>query len=218
MLKELQKNSFPKEKPIALSFFSGAMGCDLGIEKAGFKILLACEFDKKCRQTIELNKPYLPILNDINEYTPQEILESIGMKLGDEVDLIIGGPPCQAFSTAGKRQGFKDSRGNAFLTFIDSALEIRPKYFVIENVRGLLSCPLVHRPHRERKKSFANLVPEEMPGTALMHIIDRIKSKGYAITFNLYNAANFGSPQIRENRDCLFSGWGEAPLPYPNAF
>jgi DNA (cytosine-5)-methyltransferase 1 len=186
------------KQPIALSFFSGAMGCDLGIEKAGFEILLACEFDKTCQQTIKGNKPNLTLLEDINSYTAEQIMQSIGMKLGDDVDLIIGGPPCQAFSTAGKRQGFKDARGNAFLTFIDLALEIRPKYFVIENVRGLMSCPSVHRPHEERGEGFPKLSLEESSGGALMYIFSRLNDAGYGVTFNLYNAANFGSPQVRE--------------------
>jgi len=198
----LKKNhkikELPDKKPIALSFFSGAMGCDIGLEKAGFEIILACEFDKTCKETIVLNKPELTVLNDINAYTSEEIMQSVGKKLGDEIDLIIGGPPCQAFSTAGKRQGFNDTRGNAFLTFIDHALEIQPKYFVIENVRGLLSCPLEHRSHQDRGLCCPPLSPKERPGGALMHIVTRLQSAGYGVTFNLYNAANFGSPQIRE--------------------
>jgi len=101
-------------KPIALSFFSGAMGLDLGIEKAGFDIRLACEIDKFCRQTIALNKPNAALLTDINEYSSSDIRQAAGLSEHDDIDLIMGGPPCQAFSTAGKRKGFNDDRGNVF--------------------------------------------------------------------------------------------------------
>jgi len=114
---------------------------DLGLERAGFEVVLACEFDKASRQTINVNKPDIALLGDISEYTAEEIMVSAGMKLGDEIDLMVGGPPCQAFSTAGKRRAFNDERGNVFLKYIDLATTIKPKYFVIENVRGLLSCP-----------------------------------------------------------------------------
>lgn len=184
--------------PIALSFFSGAMGMDIGLEKAGIKIILACEIDKASRQTISLNKPNITLLRDIRDYSPQEIMRSAGLKLGDEIDLIVGGPPCQAFSTAGKRQAFSDERGNVFLTYINTALVIKPKFIVIENVRGLLSCPLKHRPHDRRGKQFSPLSTEEQKGGALFHIIQTIKRAGYSVSFNLYNAANFGTPQIRE--------------------
>lgn len=200
-------------KPIAFSFFSGAMGMDIGLEKAGFEILLASEIDKACRRTIQLNKPDIALLGDINDYSAKQIMEAVGMKLGDEVDLIVGGPPCQAFSTAGKRQGFNDNRGNVFLTFIERALEIKPKFLVIENVRGLLSCPLSHRPHEERGESFPDLEHEEQPGGALMHLIKMLKSKGYGVSFNLYNAANFGSPQIRERVVIICSRDGKK-MPY----
>jgi DNA (cytosine-5)-methyltransferase 1 len=183
---------------IALSFFSGAMGMDIGLEKAGIKVILACEIDKASRQTISLNKPDITLLGDIRDYLPQEIMASVGLKLGDEIDLVVGGPPCQAFSTAGKRQAFNDKRGNVFLTYINTALAIRPKFIVIENVRGLLSCPLKHRPHDQRGKQFPSLSTEEQKGGALFHILQTIKQAGYSVSFNLYNAANFGTPQIRE--------------------
>ena len=106
------------KRPIALSFFSGAMGIDIGLEKAGINTILACEIDKASRQTISLNKPDITLLGDIRDYSPQEIMASVGLKLGDEIDLVVGGPPCQAFSTAGKRQAFSDKRGNVFFTWI----------------------------------------------------------------------------------------------------
>jgi len=186
------------KKPIALSFFSGAMGLDLGIEKAGFDVRLACEVDKFCRQTIALNKPNAALLTDINEYSSSDVRQAAGLSYDDDIDLIMGGPPCQAFSTAGKRKGFNDDRGNVFLKYLELCLELQPKYFVIENVRGLLSCPMDHRPHDQRGGDFPDLKADELKGGALNFIISRLENSGYGFSFNLYNSANFGTPQVRE--------------------
>jgi DNA (cytosine-5)-methyltransferase 1 len=191
-------DSKDKLKPIALSFFSGAMGLDLGIEKAGFDIRLACEVDKYCRQTIELNRPETALFGDINKYSAEDVLKGAKLTKEDDIDLIMGGPPCQAFSTAGKRKAFNDDRGNVFLKFIDLAVELNPKYIVIENVRGLLSCPMDHRPHNLRGDDFPPLGADQLKGGALNFVLSKLKSSGYAYTFNLYNAANFGTPQSRE--------------------
>src|SRR5690554_2481937 len=78
-----------KKRPVALSFFSGAMGLDLGIEKAGFEIRLACEVDNYCRQTIALNKPNAALLSDINNYNANDIRESAGLSETDDIDLIV---------------------------------------------------------------------------------------------------------------------------------
>ena len=200
-------------KPIALSFFSGAMGLDLGIEKAGFEIRLACEVDKFCRQTIRLNRPNTTLLGDINEYSAEDIRHAAKLPKGTEIDLIVGGPPCQAFSTAGKRKAFQDDRGNVFLKYIDLVLELKPKYFVIENVRGLLSCPLEHRPHIDREVGAPDIKDDELKGGALNFILSKLKKSGYAYSFNLYNSANFGTPQNRERVFIVCSKDGITP-PY----
>ncbi|MDD4915429.1 MAG: DNA cytosine methyltransferase [Methylococcales bacterium] len=187
--------TLPKIK--ALSFFSGAMGLDLGLEQAGISMLLACEIDKACRRTIATNRPDLALLGDIWDYSANDIRQAAGLDVDDEIDVIAGGPPCQAFSTAGARRGFKDERGNALLKYIDLILALRPCYAVIENVRGLISAPLSHRPHADREE---NWIPGdgEHPGGALLHILGLLRGGGYGVSFNLYNAANFGVPQSRE--------------------
>lgn len=119
----------------------------------------------------------------------------------------------QAFSSAGKRQGFNDDRGNVFLTFIDLLTELRPRFAVIENVRGLLSAPLQHRPHEMRGNHHPSLCQDEQRGGALLFITRRLREAGYGISFNLYNAANFGSPQKRERVVIACSRDGEK-LPY----
>lgn len=202
-----------QHQPIALSFFSGAMGLDLGIEKAGFHVRLACEVDRYCRQTIALNRPDTALLGDIHEYNGQDVRRCAGLEDQDDIDLIVGGPPCQAFSTAGKRQGLSDERGNVFLKYLDLALELRPKYLVIENVRGLLSCPMAHRPHHLRGAGFPDLSEDELKGGALNFILSKLNQSGYRYAFNLYNAANFGAPQIRERVIIICSRDGQEP-PY----
>lgn len=186
----------PKRR--AISFFSGALGLDLGLEQANMEVLLTCELDKACRRTITANRPDTGLIGNILEYSAKDIRELAGLAAKDELDLMVGGPPCQAFSTAGKRQGFQDERGNVFLTYMDRILELRPKFAVIENVRGLLSAPLEHRPHDQRGPGFPPLSPFESKGGALRHVLDRLRGGGYEVSFNLYNSANFGVPQVRE--------------------
>lgn len=181
-----------------LSFFSGAMGLDLGLEQAGLETLLTCEFDKWARRTIEANRPDLPLLGDIWQYTSTEIRQFAGLTASEEIDVIAGGPPCQAFSTAGQRRGFEDERGNVFLHYVDLCLELRPRYIVIENVRGLLSAPMKHRPHVLRGDGFPDLAADELPGGALRFVLHMLRAANYEVSFNLYNAANFGTPQTRE--------------------
>lgn len=196
-----------------LSFFSGALGLDLGLEASGFEPLLACEVNKHCIATIKKNKPDLPVIGDIRDYTATEILDIAGINKTDTVDLIVGGPPCQAFSTAGSRKSFEDERGNVFLKYLEIATDIAPNFIVIENVRGLLSAPLKHRPHAQRGNDFPNLESDEQAGGALAYIIKYLESKGYGVSFNLYNSANYGSPQIRERVIIIASKDGEK-LPY----
>lgn len=185
-------------KPIVFSFFSGAMGMDIGIEKAGFDIIFASEIDNACRKTILKNHPDITLISDIRNYHPEELRKIAGLHEDDEIDLVIGGPPCQSFSTAGKRKGFEDDRGNLLLNFVKIINTLRPKYAVIENVRGLLSAPLIHRPHSLRGKDFDNLISKELPGGALSQVISDLEKGGYSVSFNLYNSANFGTPQKRE--------------------
>lgn len=207
-----KRQSTHKPDIVALSFFSGAMGLDLGLEKAGIEVLLACEFDKACRKTIVANKPDIALLGDVWDYSASDIREAAGLSSSDRIDVIAGGPPCQAFSTAGARRAFKDDRGNAFIRYLELIEALQPEYVVIENVRGLLSAPLLHRPHSKRDKNTP-LTLEEMPGGALLLVLERLREMGYGVSFNLYNSANFGSPQIRE-RVVMICHKGGEELPY----
>jgi DNA (cytosine-5)-methyltransferase 1 len=193
----------------ALSFFSGAMGLDIGLEKAGIDVILACESEKFIRETIKLNRPKIKVLEDINNYSAKEIRKEAGLKPKEKIDLIVGGPPCQAFSTAGKRLSINENRGIVFIKYLELIKELNPTYFVIENVRGLLSVPLKHVPHDKRK---GKLKTKEEKGGTLNYILNYLNNIGYKVSFNLYNSANFGSPQIRER--VIIIGNKKEKLPY----
>ena len=196
---ESDKKTMPKNKPIVISTFSGAMGLDNGIEKAGFDIRLCVEFQHEMAETIRLNKPNIPVVeDDIRNYTGADLRRLAGLKKTDDVFLVCGGPPCQAFSTAGKRLGFNDDRGNVFLKYIDLIGEIRPKYFLLENVRGLLSASYNPNSAEQKKIGFPMPTPKNEKGTALLYALQRIKAIGYSATFTLYDTANYGVPQRRE--------------------
>ena len=201
-----------RDKYIALSFFTGAMGLDYGIEKEGICPILASEIDPNARKTILLNKPDIGLIGDINNYSASEIRKYANISENQEIDLIIGGPPCQAFSTAGQRKGFQDKRGNVFLTFIDRILEMRPKYAVIENVRGILSAPFESE-EIQKHFGFAPKTPDEKKGGALLYILNKLEEGGYTVTFNLYNSANYGAPQKRE-RVVFFCSRNGEKIPY----
>ena len=176
--------------PKVLSFFSGAMGLDLAFEQEGFEIISVCENDKACQKTIKANRPDIELIDNIGDY--HDIIEEFvdTEKISKDIDVIIGGPPCQSFSTAGKRE----SDMTCIEYFLDIAGLIKPKFVVMENVRGLLSAKTDDK-------------------SVMAHIINVFESHGYGVSFNLYNAANFGSPQKRE-RVILVASKDGKKLPY----
>jgi DNA (cytosine-5)-methyltransferase 1 len=196
-----------------LSFFSGALGLDIGLERAGLRPLSVNEFDPVICETIRINRPHLRLYDfDIRRLSATFLCNDLGIHRGD-LFAIVGGPPCQAFSTAGRRLGLNDDRGNVFLHFIHLILELQPKYAIFENVRGLLSAPLRHRPHELRGSGHPPLQDDEKPGGALLHILDLLEAGGYSTTFTLYNSANYGVPQIRE-RLIFFASREGAAIPF----
>ena len=198
------------DKYNAISLFSGAMGLDLGIEKAGFDIKVCVEIDKWAVQTIK-NNTNIPVIDkDINTVCSDEILKTAGLKKED-VTLVVGGPPCQAFTTAGKQRGLADFRGNVILQYLRVVTDIRPKYFILENVRGLLSAKLNYVP--EEYCEYENI--KDIKGSVLHFIVSEFKKLGYKISYALLNAANYGVPEKRE-RIIIIGHIGErVPIPSP---
>lgn len=179
----------------AVSIFAGAGGLDLGIMRAGFDIRLALELEETYCETLVANHPNLEVRQgDVMEYTKSRIYEEAYLDPQEEIDLFIGGSPCQSFSTAGKRQAFEDSRGQAMLKFADLVQEVQPKMFLIENVKGFLSASLKHVPLKERKTR--ELEKEEQPGSALTHLLEHFGN--YTVKIETLNAADYGVAQTRE--------------------
>jgi DNA (cytosine-5)-methyltransferase 1 len=194
-----------------VSLFSGAMGLDLGLEKAGLHTAVCVEMNKLACETIRENTSIPVIESDITKVTTKEILEAANLKKKD-VFMVVGGPPCQAFSTAGKRLSLQDFRGNVIVNYLRVVEEINPPYFILENVRGILSTPLNAVP-QEYESEYNNIV--EMPGSVVYFLWSEFKKLGYDISFGLFNSANYGVPQIRERVVIFGSKKGRIPLPNP---
>ncbi|THE11887.1 DNA cytosine methyltransferase [Bacillus timonensis] len=182
-------------KKKAISLFAGAGGLDIGIKKAGFDVKLAVEIEPTYCETLQTNFPYLTVKQgNVMDYCRERLYEEAGLSEDEELDLFIGGSPCQSFSTAGKRQAFEDPRGQAMIKFADLVQEVQPKVFLLENVRGLLSSALKHVPINERGKR--PLEPDEQQGSAFRHILEHFGN--YKVSVELLNAANYGVAQTRE--------------------
>lgn len=151
-----------------LSLFSGAGGLDLGFERAGFEIIVANEYDKTIWETYEKNHKAKLIKKDIREILSEELPKSDG---------IIGGPPCQSWSEAGSLRGINDPRGKLFYEYIRILKDIQPKFFLAENVKGMLS-----------KRNTE----------AVKDIIKEFEEAGYNVFIKLLNAFDYGVAQDRE--------------------
>ncbi|MGF3065773.1 DNA cytosine methyltransferase [Facklamia sp. P12950] len=185
-------NFIRKEKTIpnitAVSFFSGAMGLDIGLQNVGIKPILAVENNKAARATIVNNHKNIGLLDDINNCDKELIYKYANLPKDNKINIFVGGPPCQAFSTAGNRKGFEDSRGSVLIKYVELIIEVKPQYFILENVRGLLTTKAVLPEN--------NNIP--IKGAALHYIKNTLEEAGYGISFELYNAMYFGAPQSRE--------------------
>ncbi len=197
----IQKSVSPSEGTVSagkppvrfISLFSGAMGLDLGLEAAGLEAAGCLELDTKACRTIRANRPDLPVVcDDIRNWTGDRLLEAFQVRR-EQVACVAGGPPCPSFSTAGKRQSFQDPRGQVMFDFLRIVAEIRPPFFVMENVRGILSASLEHVPLTARKGKD---VPEKGSVLRLLHAT--FAEMGYTVSAELVNAANYGTPQKRE--------------------
>ena len=152
-----------------VTFFSGAGGLDLGFSKAGFNCIWANEYDKEIWETYEKNH--------LETFLERKSITDIKSSEVPDCDGIIGGPPCQSWSEAGALRGIGDKRGQLFYDFMRILSEKQPKFFLAENVSGML-LP-VHR------KSLEN-------------IMTMFRECGYELSFQLLNASDFGVPQDRK--------------------
>ena len=180
-------------RPIAVDLFAGAGGMTLGFEQAGFDVLAAVELDPIHASVHEYNFPFwTTICQSVTEITGREIREL--STIGDrDIDVVFGGPPCQGFSLMGKRN-FDDDRNSLVSHFLRLVLDLNPKFFVMENVRGITI-------GKHQK--------------ILQSIIEEFKSHGYQVAENyqVLNAAHYGVPQ---NRRRLFLLGCRQGLTLPN--
>ena len=185
------------------------MGLDLGIEATGRFSLLAClEKEPSFCETIRLNRDTGRLPKDLRIYegdicdiSPERVMSECSLKPG-ELDLLIGGPPCQSYSTAGRRGTTQDPRGMLLWQFLKFVEVLQPKFFVMENVRGLISAALKHRPIAERpERGGKPLTDEEERGSVvrlLAHDLQKCGSAAYHVDCFEVNAVNYGAPQLRE--------------------
>lgn len=198
-----------------VSLFSGAMGLDIGLEQTGrFKVVAAVELESAFCETIRankraghLNRDLKVFEGDISNIRPEDVLAAAKLEPG-EVDLLVGGPPCQSFSTAGKRGTVQDPRGTLLWQFLKYVDVMQPRFFLMENVRGLLSAALKHRPIADRpNKGGAPLSSEEEPGSVVRlfaNDLQNVSGGSYHMDIFEVNAVNYGAPQLRER--ALFIG------------
>lgn len=191
-----------------VSLFSGAMGLDLGLIDAGLYVAVSQDSDKWCVETIRTNG-HVAVEGDIRkliEADPEcNFLLSPAKLKKESVFAVVGGPPCQSFSTAGKRKGVEDERGMLYNQFIHVVETIRPRFFVMENVKGLASMP-----SDPADKQSAPLIN---------HILSKFKSLGYHTVHGVLDAVHYGAPQFRERLVIIGSRDNEAIfLPSPTHF
>lgn len=168
-----------------ISLFSGAGGFDIGVERAGFSISVMVEIDPSCCDTLRANMPEVPLIKgDLCNISTDDILR-IGSLKPLEADLVIGGPPCQSFSLAGKRMGMDDERGMLVLEFIRVVREALPTAFIMENVKGMTNWA-------GGKAMEAILNEFETP------VVFNGKEYFYNVSYQVLDAADYGAPQHRE--------------------
>ena len=160
-----------------IDLFAGAGGLSYGFaQDKDFKIIAANEIEYDMAQTYSLNHPSVKVYNcDIKDFGLKNLKQDFEIEKGD-IDLIVGGPPCQAYSTVGKRL-LDDPRGQLFQEYYRVLKELEPKAFIFENVKGLLSMS---------------------KGELFKIIISLFESLGYKIYHKVLNSADYGVPQIRE--------------------
>ena len=162
-------------KPKVISLFAGCGGSSLGYGMAGCEVLAAVEFDSHAAKTYRANFPKTKFYEgDIAMLDPQTVLNDLGLAAG-ELDILDGSPPCQGFSTAGKRK-VSDARNRLFEEYVRFLRAMKPKAFVMENVPGLVA---------------GNM------RTVFAEVITALRAEGYVVRARILNAAHYGVPQTR---------------------
>jgi DNA (cytosine-5)-methyltransferase 1 len=201
-------------RPTLMSIFAGAGGLDAGLEQAGFETRLAIDVERNAIETLKATKvKRIPVDGARRKYLARASLVHADLTAltkadlvdlwadDDPPDLLAGGPPCQSFSSAGKQRGVDDERGRLFKDFVRAARALRPALVLFENVQGLITA-------RDQ---------EGHVGGVLQAIQAEFENAGYACSFALVNAADFGAPQRRVRLVMLGSRRHELPSFPPSA-
>ena len=186
------------EKLNCIDLFCGAGGLHLGFEEAGYDIKLCVDNDDLVERTHKRNFPNIPIIKkDIRAVSADDIKAVTG---NDELDVIIGGPPCQGFSTIGHRVSSNpnkryahDARNELIFVYANLIKELRPKFIIMENVKGILTLD---------------------KGAYLENVIKTLHNAGYNAEYKLINMADFGVPEIR-NRVIIIGNRVGLPVEFP---
>ena len=175
----LQKESLASNKPKIVDFFAGAGGLSCGFTQAGYRVCFANDFEDVCVRTYRFNHPELPS-NCVLKEDIRKIVSSIDDYVKENVDVVIGGPPCQSFSSANQRRVIDDPRNELYKYYIEAVKKLCPKFVVMENVKGMLS--------------VADQVVEDYRA---IRICKDGKEYTYDVAYRLLNSMNFGVAQSR---------------------
>lgn len=178
--RELQEKEAKADKPKMVDFFAGAGGLSCGFTQAGFKVCFANDFEDVCVRTFRYNHPELSSQKVLKEDI-RKIVDNIGDYIDEDIDIVVGGPPCQGFSSANQQRIIDDPRNELYKYYIEAIKKICPKFVLMENVRGMLS--------------VANQVVEDYKA---IKVNKDGKTYTYDIAYRLFNSMNFGVAQSRE--------------------
>ena len=178
--KELQYAEQNAKKPTIVDFFAGAGGLSCGFVQAGFKVCLANDFEDVCVRTYRFNHPELPAENVIKGDI-RKIVDHIQDYISQDVDVVIGGPPCQGFSSANQQRIIDDPRNELYKYYIKAVSKILPKFVIMENVKGMLK--------------VADQVVEDYGN---IKEIRNERTYSYTVSYKLLNSADFSVAQSRE--------------------
>ena len=192
-------------KPSVISLFTGGMGLDLGFEDQGFAVKVALDNDAAVEATIRTNGRSFPVVTgNVSDVTTADLLKSAGLPVGGAT-VVTGAPPCEPFSTAGARNGFRDHRASAVHAFIRIVRESRPEYFAFEEVPGFLRAAKQHMSfYRRSSMRDDEIHPDFRLGSAFDEVMKEFQNLGYRLSFDsespkssLLNSADYGVPQKR---------------------
>lgn len=178
--RELQTKAAKSDKPRFVDFFAGAGGLSCGFTQAGFLVSLANDFEEVCVNTYILNHPEIPASRVIKEDI-RKIVNNITDYITEDVDVVVGGPPCQGFSSANQQRIIDDPRNELYKYYVSAVSQIKPKFFVMENVRGMLK--------------VANQVVEDF-GQIKFNLNG--EECTYLVSYKLLNSVDFSVSQSRE--------------------